>query len=426
MCALDPENENHVLAFKGVGVTILGRMTQPSSKGSNLKITRFSEEEANSFYHNKHNTANKLEEFAKERRATMAEKKSYKINKTELKEIDWGGVDKAAMRDKIMEAKNRDTLVKAVYALVEDGWEDAPSEHLKYPLMAEIDGTFYYVREALSSALAYAKQHNEQAVIDKVEKLYKKFDLEDSEGKEEGKGMAVVTEFSAVDIGNLWGKLWDALHAKYPDGEYGSVYRIDSIWEEDNKKFAIIYHKDEDDRYRLDFSLTEEGLELADEIIKVEVEIVETDVVRKFAEPENVEKYRATKLEEPKVDFEAECHKLEDKCQEQESLIMSLQEQIKELQEFKAQVEASQKALSVNEVLEKVKGHVDEDKYNEFATSAENYSFEELSAWKNIVFAYCGEQMIEKSNDTDEGQIEGFKMSLPTEETEPKSLWERM
>lgn len=436
MCALDPENENHVLAFKGVGVTILGRMTQPSSKGSNIKITRFSEEDANSFYHNKHiNKANKLEEFAIERRAKMADKKSYKINKTELKEIDWGNVDKAALRDKIMEAKNRDTLVKAVYALVEDGWEDAPSEHLKYPLMAEIDGTFYYVREALSSALAYAKQHNEQAVINKVEKLYKKFDLAlDSEGKEEKK-MSDMEKFASLNLGELWDMVWSAI-GKRTDWNYG----IEGIFEDTNQKFVILCDR-ERTLWRVNFDWNEEdGITLAEEKTKVEKEYIPTEEVTKFAEPEDVEKYREIKCEEVKeeetkeekleeaeeINFEAKCQELEAKCQEQESLIMSLQEQIKELQEFKAQVEASQKALSVNEVLEKVKGHVDEDKYNEFATSAENYSFEELSAWKNIVFAYCGEQMIEKSNDTDESQIEGFKMSLPTEETEPKSLWERM
>ena len=51
-------------------------------------------------------------------------------------------------------------------------------------------------------------------------------------------------EFAAVNIGDLWGRLFDALHNKYPDGEWGSIYRIDGIYEEDNKKFII--RKDED------------------------------------------------------------------------------------------------------------------------------------------------------------------------------------
>lgn len=363
MCALDPEDENHVLAFKGVGVTILGRMTQPSSKGSNIKITRFSEEDVDSFYHNKNmNKANELEEFAIERRAKMAEKKSYKINKTELKEINWGDVDKAAMRDKIMEAKNRSTLVKTVYALVEDGWEEAPSEHLKYPLMAEIEGTFYYVREALSSALAYAKQHNEQAVIDKVEKLYKKFDLAYSGGKEETNML-------------------------------------------DN----------------------EENVQV-EELSETEEEISEIDLSEKNIE-ETVEETLEEQVEEEneEINFEAKCQELEAKCQEQAELIMSYEQELADLREFKAQIEESQKTLSVNEVLEKVKGHVDEDKYNEFALSAENYSFAELSAWKNNVFAYCGEHMINTSSEGEEGvHEEEFRMSTPTENEIPKTIWERL
>ena len=88
-----------------------------------------------------------------------------------------------------MKAINKATLVKSVYALVEDGWQDAPSEHLKYPIMQLVGDTFYYNRGALASALAYAKQENESAVISKVEKLYKKFKLNEDEGGE-GKDMA--------------------------------------------------------------------------------------------------------------------------------------------------------------------------------------------------------------------------------------------
>ena len=60
---------------------------------------------------------------------------TYKVNKTELKGTPWGDVDKTALRNKVMKASNRDSLVKDVYALVEADWENSPSEHLKYPIM---------------------------------------------------------------------------------------------------------------------------------------------------------------------------------------------------------------------------------------------------------------------------------------------------
>ena len=48
--------------------------------------------------------------------------------------------------------------------------------------MELVGDTFYYNRYALSSALAYAKQENETSVINKVEKLYKNFNLDDEGG----------------------------------------------------------------------------------------------------------------------------------------------------------------------------------------------------------------------------------------------------
>ena len=97
-----------------------------------------------------------------------------------------------------MEAENKTELVKACYMLVEDGWEEAPSEKLKYPVMEIKGNTLVYNRYGLSSALAYAKQEKEQTVINKVEAIYKKLDLEETDGKEEKKMSEI--EFSAVNI----------------------------------------------------------------------------------------------------------------------------------------------------------------------------------------------------------------------------------
>ena len=69
-----------------------------------------------------------------------------------------------------MEASNRDSLVKDVYMLVEDGWEDAPSEHLKYPVMCFDGDTLVYNRDGLASALGYANKEKETTVVTKVEK----------------------------------------------------------------------------------------------------------------------------------------------------------------------------------------------------------------------------------------------------------------
>lgn len=288
-------DEEEVESFIIRGTTVLGKTVNPSVPTANLTITRFSEEDADKFFAKVHkNSLTVLKKFVEERKESMAEGKTYKIDKSKdaMSETPWGDVDKTELRNKIMEAKNKATLVKAVYMLVEDGWEDAPSEKLKYPVMEIKGDSIVYNRDGLSAALGYAKKENETEVIKKVEAIYKKLGL----GKEEDAKMAEI-EFAAVDIGDMWRRVFDALRDRYPDGDWGSVYRIDGIYEQDNKKFAIIHHKDEDVKYRLDFSLTEEGLTLADEIVKIEMEIVETDDVKKFAEPEGAEKYMQFEIE---------------------------------------------------------------------------------------------------------------------------------
>lgn len=175
----DGEHEGYINLFSILGCTLLG--VKPAIQGSEARVLSFAEMKDE---YNKESSD--IEKFTTARKDKMAEV-TYKINKTELKDTPWGDVDKTAMRNKIMKAINKATLVKSVYALVEDGWQEAPSEHLKYPIMQLVGDTFYYNRYALSSALAYAKQEGETAVVNKIEKLYKKFDLNEDEGGDDKK-----------------------------------------------------------------------------------------------------------------------------------------------------------------------------------------------------------------------------------------------
>lgn len=189
-----PTQEGFINTFSILGCTLLG--VKPAIQGSEARVLSFAEIKEE--YDREYNKSS-IEEIAKERMEKM-EERTYKINKTELKDTPWGDVDKTAMRNKIMKAINRSTLVKSVYALVEDGWEDAPSQHLKYPIMQLVGDTFYYNRYALASALAYAKQENETTVINKIEKLYKKFNLSEEGGDE--KNMADANKMQSEEMLN--------------------------------------------------------------------------------------------------------------------------------------------------------------------------------------------------------------------------------
>lgn len=284
------DNENKVLSFDIYGLTCLGTTVNGSCPDANMKMVRFSEEEANKFFAKVHNNNSLtiLKKFVEERKESMAENKTYKIDKSKdaMSDTPWGEINKSELRNKIMEAKNKSSLVKAVYMLVEDGWEEAPSEKLKYPVMEIKGDSVVYNKGGLASALGYAKKENETEVVNKVEAIYKKLGL----GKEEDAKMAEI-EFAAVDIGDMWDKLYYAV-CRRSDWDY----HICGIYEQDNKKFAIICDR-AGEKYRLDFSYTEEGLTIADEIVKVQTEFIETDDVKKFAEPEDVEKYKKFEIE---------------------------------------------------------------------------------------------------------------------------------
>ena len=253
-------------------------------------------------------------------------------------------------------------------------------------------------------------------------------------------------EFAAVDIGDMWGKMWDALHAKYPDGDWGSVYRIDGIYEEDNKKFAVIHHKDEDTKYRLDFSLTEEGLTLADEIVKVELEIIETDEVKKFAEPENADKYKKfedcgceddegeedDEVEMSADEMKAEMAKMKSAIEDRDNIIMEkdkkmgeMEAELSELREYKAACEKKELATSVESIMAEVKDCMSEDKYKEFRDEGLTCKMSELDAWSNKVKAFCFENgKVGKTTKKNDGI---FSFAAPAENNQkPMNVWDRL
>ena len=131
----EDDDEDVVTSFDIYGLTCLGKTVNGSCPDADIKLVRFEEKMAEKYF-KKHDILSTLKEFVEERKQQMAEKR-YKIDKSKesMSTKPWGDVDKTDLRNKIMEASNKSELVKACYMLVEDGWEDAPSEHLKYPVM---------------------------------------------------------------------------------------------------------------------------------------------------------------------------------------------------------------------------------------------------------------------------------------------------
>ena len=435
----DTENgkdmNDKVLSFTIVGVTTLRKAIHPSIPESNVSFVRFSQEEATAYFSelNEHNLT-PLKKFAKERIANMA-KEDYvnhpiSTSKDDIYEGEWDG--QKAKQDLVKE-KNFKSLAPKVCMKLEEGWEDREVTKLGYPVMMLYDGKWVYSTKGLSSALGYAKKENETTVVNKIKKIYKKLDLDDNEGGKEEK-MAEI-EFSAVNIGDLWGRVYAVIR------EHDAWdYCIQGIYEEDNQKFAILIDRDQK-LYRLDFSLTEEGMTASDELVEVEQEFTETDNIKKFAEPENVEQY--TKFADPKKDEGEEkpdegeptkmsedemmvkIAELEKSVEERDHIIMDKDTELEELRAYKAAVVAKENMAKVDSIMEEVKPYVSEEKFAEFKAEGLSCDAETIDAWSNKVKAACFSE-VKKNIKKDDKGVFAFAMPCPAPKSKSNSIWDRL
>lgn len=399
------EDEHEVLDFNIVGVTTLGKHINPSCPGSDIVFTRFSETEANAFFEDCKKKCSNLENFMDQRKNKMSEEKKYKIDKSKeaLSDKPWGEVDKTKLRNDIMGASNKNTLVKDVYMLVEDGWEDAPSEHLKYPVMELKGDTFVYNRDGLSSALGYAKKENVSSVVSKVEKIQRKLGLF-KEGKEAD------TEMSTKYFDEIEGrKAWADVIEEVQEHEGRDAY-VDSI-----EKDHIIYTKD-DVRYRVEADIK---VDKDDKTVDADIH---WDTVKKDKDQKMSEK------KEMSIDEAiAEIDRLSKDVEDNKNIIMDKDKQMKdmekELSELRAFKEAADKqtlAASVESVMSEVKDCLSDDKYKEFRDEGLQCSVDGIDAWANKVKAFCFETGVKKK--AQKGTMWSFANPVQVE-SKINSIW---
>lgn len=399
------EDEHEVLDFNIVGVTTLGKHINPSCPGSDIVFTRFSETEANAFFEDCKKKCSNLENFMDQRKNKMSEEKKYKIDKSKeaLSDKPWGEVDKTKLRNDIMGASNKNTLVKDVYMLVEDGWEDAPSEHLKYPVMELKGDTFVYNRDGLSSALGYAKKENVSSVVSKVEKIQRKLGLF-KEGKEAD------TEMSTKYFDEIEGrKAWADVIEEVQEHEGRDAY-VDSI-----EKDHIIYTKD-DVRYRVEADIK---VDKDDKTVDADIH---WDTVKKDKDQKMPEK-KEMSIDEAM----AEIDRLSKDVEDNKNIIMDKDKQMKdmekELSELRAFKEAADKqtlAASVESVMSEVKDCLSDDKYKEFRDEGLQCSVDGVDAWANKVKAFCFETGVKKK--AQKGTMWSFANPVQVE-SKINSIW---
>ena len=399
------EDEHEVLDFNIVGVTTLGKHINPSCPGSDIVFTRFSETEANAFFEDCKKKCSNLENFMDQRKNKMSEEKKYKIDKSKeaLSDKPWGEVDKTKLRNDIMGASNKNTLIKDVYMLVEDGWEDAPSEHLKYPVMELKGDTFVYNRDGLSSALGYAKKENVSSVVSKVEKIQRKLGLF-KEGKEAD------TEMSTKYFDEIEGrKAWADVIEEVQEHEGRDAY-VDSI-----EKDHIIYTKD-DVRYRVEADIK---VDKDDKTVDADIH---WDTVKKDKDQKMSEK-KEMSIDEAMAEIDRLSKDVEDNkniIMDKDKQMKDMEKELSELHAFKEAADKQTLAASVESVMSEVKDCLSDDKYKEFRDEGLQCSVDGVDAWANKVKAFCFETGVKKK--AQKGTMWSFANPVQVE-SKINSIW---
>lgn len=368
--------DNPILSYHIHGITILGRNYNPSIRGTEIKVKQFAEK-----------IENPLKKFADERDEKL-NGKIYKVNKTELKDKSWGDVDKTTLRNKVMSAKNKSTLVKDVYLLVESGWEYSPSEHLKYPAMELVGDTFYYNRGALSSALAYAKQENETTVISKVEKLYKKFKLNDKDKEDK---MSDIKEKEDVVMAQ-------EEETKVDDKEKEVEKKEMSAKEEKEMGCGKAMSDEEESKDEVKEDKEEDSKEEKEE------EKSMSEQAKEFAESETDKEYIGKMF-----------------SQELKGMVSEILE-LKKFQETRLELDKTNK---LNSIMASVKGDLDEKQFSELQAEGLTKTFAELDSFENKVkaFAYEASKGKEKQDDGIM-KFAGQTQNLFENKNSKNSLWD--
>lgn len=320
--------DNPVLSYHIHGITVLGLRYNPSVAGTEIKVKQFAEESL----------------------------QSHPVDKSK-ESVDMGDWNGNKAKDDLLKEKNFKTVAKSVCLLLEDGWEEKRKGSLKYPVMNLKDGKWVYNAEGLSSARAYGEQHD-SSVAEKAISIQKRLGLY-KDDKEDT--MSSEKKF-AIDIGNLWCTIYDILESKYPDDDYGSIYRIEGIYEEGTQKFAIIYRKDETTMYRLDITIENDNIVLGEDIVEVEKTYVEQGNVKKFSDENIDSKYKLFNDAEKDVI-------MEEKEQNKEMAQDNKEEQPKE-EETKEMGCDETKAMADEESKEEVKEEKPQEEEKKFSLDA--------------------------------------------------------
>ena len=204
-----------------------------------------------------------------------------------------------------------------------------------------------------------------------------------------------------------------------------------------------------------------EGMTVAEELIEVQKEFIETDKVVRFAEPENVEDYRkfAEDVDDDDNDkddhddhddcdpedkaegdedcdegetkkmsadeMEAEMAKLKKDVEDRDNIIMGKDIELEQLRAFKKCVEDKEKAVTVEAVLEQVKGCLSAEQMKTFREEGIACEMSALDGWSNKVKAVSFEASVGKKNNKRNAD-DVWRFGAPANTPKAETVWDRI
>ena len=263
---------------------------------------------------------------------------SIRINndkESAVKSSSWDNPGKT-LYEPILKATNKKALVKEAYLIVQDGYEEAPSEHLKYPHHQIKGGELVLNERGVIAAFQRASQEGIVSGDVKAHLLrhYRELGLS-------------TENFETLMEGD--GKMNEKMEDKATREEI----------EKDDEKEALKKQKEDEKSDRDD--------------AKEEAKKKEED------ERSEIDDYREEEKEE-KMECDSE-------------KMAKLEKENEELKAKVAKYEAAEKAKEVETVLAEVRELFSEDEISELRTSAENYSLDSINVFENEVKAKAFEAM---------------------------------
>lgn len=287
----------------------------------------------------------------------------------------WGNVNKTSLRNKILKASNYKSLVKEAYLIVEDGWLDSPSSHLKYPHHFISDGKLVIHKGGLIAARQYLAKNDPDntSAISHLKKHYKTLEMEwdvemnnkggnDVPEKEVtfnfGKEMKIHFESNAMSHDDIRSALWDGLNSEKDENGW-TIYRysIEDVYD----TYLVAYDYDDSKYYKMNYSINEsENTVTIDKESAVEVkkEWVEINPSTTVVSSEDHEK----EINKLKSQYEEEIATKENKIKELETEIEKLNKEIATKDEALEMNEKqyAEKIIKLGESITELQGKLEE------------------------------------------------------------------